>query len=122
MGKVVHQLREQYHVEETILVGDRGMITRLNLDRIETEEYAYIMGVKARQDEIEPMVFEDEHLFDTDAIESRGLKIAERRFSVSDFLAWKIAKYPGTYRGRPPQAGLGAAQRDHRDCGGGRRG
>ncbi len=91
VGEVVAGLRKDYNIEETIFVGDRGMISRLNLDRLEGQGYDYIMGVKSRQEEIMPMVLEDPSLFERGAIEWNGLKIADRHITVSDFLIWKIA-------------------------------
>ena len=90
--EVVQDLRREYEIEQTIFVGDRGMISRLNLDQLQINGYDYIMGVKARQDEMMSMVLEDEDLFGTEAIEWRGLQIAERRIEVKEFLIWKIAQ------------------------------
>lgn len=89
--EVVKQLRNEYHIEDTTFVGDRGMITKLNLDRLEGEGFEYIMGVKHRQDEIcsmllsEPINEEDYELY-------QGLKIRERRVTVKEFLIWKSRK------------------------------
>lgn len=47
---VVKDLKQSYHIEETIFVGDRGMITKLNLEKVEDQGFDYIMGVKLRQD------------------------------------------------------------------------
>ena len=89
--EVVKQLRKEYHIEDTTFVGDRGMITRLNLARLEGEGFEYIMGVKHRQDEIcsmllcEQVVEEGYELY-------KGLKIRERRVKVKEFLIWKCQK------------------------------
>lgn len=92
VGEVVRRLKRDYHIEETTFVGDRGMITKLNLERIETEQFDYIMGVKHRQDEMMPMVLEDDELFETEVTEWRGLKITDRRIPIRDFLLWKTAR------------------------------
>jgi transposase len=92
VGEVVQSLKREFNIEETTFVGDRGMITRLNLQRIEDEQFDYIMGVKHRQNEMAPMVLEDPQLFKTNVTEQKGLKITERRFSIKDFLIWKTAK------------------------------
>lgn len=91
VGEVVHRLKKDYQIEETTFVGDRGMITRLNLERIEAEDFDYIMGVKHRQDEMMGMVLEDPELFGNEAIECQGLKISDRHISVKEFLIWKVA-------------------------------
>lgn len=92
VGEVVANLRKDYDIEETIFVGDRGMISRLNLDRLADQGYDYIMGLKARQDEMMPMVLEDPALFGAAAIPWQRLKVADRRIAVSEFLVWKIAR------------------------------
>ena len=45
VAQVVAELKSVYHIEETTFVGDRGMITRLNVQRIESEGFDYIMGL-----------------------------------------------------------------------------
>jgi transposase len=92
VGKVVGDLKRDYHIEETIFVGDRGMITRLNLERIEAEQFDYIMGVKHRQDEMMPMVVEDSRLFSDGVVDCKGLKISNRHLRIKDFLIWKISR------------------------------
>ena len=88
---VVKELKKNYNIEETTFVGDRGMITKLNLDRLEGEGFGYIMGVKHRQDEICTMLL-SEQVVEEDYEIYRGLKIRERRVKVKDFLIWKIKK------------------------------
>jgi transposase len=89
--EVVKELKHTYNIEDTTFVGDRGMITKLNLARLEGEGFEYIMGVKHRQDEIcsmllsQPVVEEDYELY-------KGLKIRERRVTVKEFLIWKSQK------------------------------
>jgi len=92
VGEVVRDLRGEYHIEQTTFVGDRGMITKLNLERIEAEQFDYIMGVKHRQDEMMPMVLEDDGLFEGEVVEWKGLKITDRQIRVQDFLLWKTAR------------------------------
>ena len=41
--EVLKELKENYNIEETTFVGDRGMITKLNLDKIIKEGYGYII-------------------------------------------------------------------------------
>jgi transposase len=92
IAEVVRSLKKDYQIEETIFVGDRGMITRLNLERIEAEQFDYIMGVKHRQDEMMPMVLEDPELFADNLIDCKNLKIANRHICIKDFLIWKISR------------------------------
>ena len=87
--QVVKSLQADYHIEETTLVGDRGMITKLNLSRIEGEGFDYIMGVKHRQDEMGSMLLATEGWEEGRYAWHKGLKIKERRVRVKDFLVWK---------------------------------
>jgi transposase len=76
-------------VVTTTFVGDRGMISKLNLDKIEGEGFDYIMGVKHRQSEIMAMLFSQGELKWEDYDKYNGLKIQERNIKVTDFLIWK---------------------------------
>jgi transposase len=89
VGEVVKNLKKEYNIEETTFVGDRGMITKLNLDRIEGEGFNYIMGVKIRQDEICEMLFDEDDKIALDIEEYKGLKLRERIIKIKDFLIWK---------------------------------
>jgi len=77
---------------ETTFVGDRGMITKLNLNRIKGKGFDYIMGVKHRQSEIMAMLFSEDELKDKDYENYKGLKIQEKQIEVADFLIWKSKK------------------------------
>ncbi len=88
----VKALKKEYNIEETIFVGDRGMITKLNLESIIVEGYDYIMGVKYRQDEKSDMLFSEIGKIDKNYEEYNGLKIQEFRFKIKDFIIWKIKK------------------------------
>lgn len=91
VAEVVKNLKHSYHIDETIFVGDRGMITRLNLDTLIDLGYDYIMGVKLRQDVLLQMLFEPGNLdweqanFD----KKNKLKLLEHTVSVKEFLLWK---------------------------------
>ena len=89
--QVVGQLKSEYNIEDTTFVGDRGMITKLNLARLEGEGFDYIMGVKHRQDEICSMLL-SEQVHKEDHQLYSGLKIRERRVTVKEFLIWKCQK------------------------------
>jgi transposase len=89
--EVVKQLKSEYNIEDTTFVGDRGMITKLNLARLEGEGFEYIMGVKHRQDEICNMLL-SEQVLEEDHQLYKGLKIRERRVKVKEFLIWKSQK------------------------------
>jgi transposase len=88
---VVNKLKGSYNIEETTFVGDRGMITKLNLNRLEGEGFDYIMGVKHRQDEICNMLLSEEGV-EEDCEIYKGLRIRERRVKVKEFLIWKSKK------------------------------
>ncbi len=90
--EVVEELKKTYNIEETTFVGDRGMITKLNLSRIKGEGFDYIMGVKHRQSEIMAMLFSEDELKDKDYENYNGLKIQEKQIEVADFLIWKSKK------------------------------
>jgi transposase len=88
--KVVKELKESFNIEETTFVGDRGMITKLNLNTIVEEGFDYIMGVKHRQNEIAGMLFKTEDLEDVSQYKACGhLLIQERLIRVKDFLVYK---------------------------------
>jgi transposase len=89
--QVVGQLKSEYNIEDTTFVGDRGMITKLNLARLEGEGFDYIMGVKHRQDEICSMLL-SEQVDEEDHQLYKGLKIRERTVAVKEFLIWKCQK------------------------------
>ena len=87
--EVIKELKTSYHIEETTFVGDRGMISKLNLHTIEEKGFDYIMGVKHRQSEIMAMLFSQGELNDNDYETYNSLKIQEKRIKISDFLIWK---------------------------------
>jgi transposase len=89
VAEVVEGLKKTYNIEETTFVGDRGMISKLNLDKIEGEGFDYIMGVKHRQSEIMAMLFSQGELKWENYDKYNGLKIQERIIKVTDFLIWK---------------------------------
>jgi transposase len=91
VAAVVQDLKCDYHIGETIFVGDRGMITQLNLDTVTDQGYDYIMGVKLRQDALCQMLFERNDLDWDQAADDKKkkLKLLERRVSVKAFLLWK---------------------------------
>jgi len=91
VNEVVNELKNTYHIEDTTFVGDRGMITKLNLQKLEGEGFEYIMGVKHRQDEICNMLLSDQVL-EQDYEIYKGLKIREKRVKVKEFLIWKSKK------------------------------
>ena len=91
--EVIKDLNSQFNIEETIFVGDRGMITKLNLQSIEDEGFSYIMGVKAHQDQICQMLFDQEPIDWTTAQQyNENLKMCEKQATVKGFLIWKIKK------------------------------
>ena len=89
--EVVENLKRDYHIGETVFVGDRGMITQLNLDTVTDQGYDYIMGVKLRQDALCGMLFDRDDLDWSQAVDDgkKKLKLLERRVAVKTFLLWK---------------------------------
>lgn len=89
--EVVSALKKDYHINETIFVGDRGMVTRLNMKHIEDNGYDYIMGVKMRNNQLCQMLFTREAIdwSGEDVVNYRQLKIVERVVWVKEYLLWK---------------------------------
>jgi transposase len=102
--EVVDQLKQDYHIEETMFVGDRGMISRLNLNELEGQGFAYIMGVKMRQDAVCQMLFAQEQVnWDGDDVieekkHGKVLKMIERKVTVKEFLIWKAQEILCTHK------------------------
>ena len=91
VAEVVGELKKNYNIEETVFVGDRGMITKLNIQEILDKDYDYIMGVKQKQEEQAKIFFTDDKLFDENSIIYNDLKIVDRDLVVKDFIIWKIS-------------------------------
>ena len=89
VAEVVEELKKTYNIEETTFVVDRGMISKLNLDKIEGEGFDYIMGVKHRQSVIIAMLFSQGELKWEHYEKCNGLKIQERNIKVTEFWIWK---------------------------------
>jgi len=89
VAQVVKELNSEYHIDQTTFVGDRGMITKLNVERIEAEGFDYIMGIKHRQDEICQMLLASEEQGAVGFLSHHGLQIKERRVEIKAFLLWK---------------------------------
>jgi len=90
--EVLKDLKEKYNIEETTFVGDRGMITKLNLERLIKEGYGYIMGVKTYHDEICQMLLTEGEFSETSFEDYQNLKIQEKRTTVKTFLKWKTRR------------------------------
>lgn len=91
VAEVVGSLKKEYNIQETVFVGDRGMITKLNLQEILDKNYDYIMGVKQKQEEQAQIFFSDNKLFDENTIIYNDLKIVDKNLAVKDFIIWKIS-------------------------------
>ena len=89
VARVVKELKALYHIEQTTFVGDRGMITQLNLSRLQGEGFDYIMGVKHRQDELCEMVVDTAEPAAAGFEIYHGLQLKERRVGIKAFLIWK---------------------------------
>lgn len=87
---VLKDLKQEYHIEESVFVGDRGMISKLNVDELEGHGFKYIMGVKMRQNEVYQYLIHTDKLDWEQSAEHRSVKVLERRVGVKEFLAWKV--------------------------------
>ncbi len=52
VSEVLDDLKERFGITHCIFVGDRGMVTRVNLDSIKGHEYDYIMGIRRHNSRI----------------------------------------------------------------------
>ena len=93
VAQVVASLKSDYHIEQTTFVGDRGMITKLNLGQIERNGFDYILGVKHRQDEICELLLATEDWAEGSYEWHKDLKIKERRVPIKEFLIWKTKRW-----------------------------
>jgi transposase len=84
--EVVKDLKSNYNIEQTTFVGDRGMITKLNLSQIESDGFDYIMGMKHRQNEITKMLFLSKQINANDYKQYGELLIQEKIVSIKDFI------------------------------------
>ena len=87
--EVLKDLKQSYHIEETVFVGDRGMISKLNLGELEEHGFDCIMGLKMRQNELYQSLLLRDELDWEQADEHRQLNVLERRVRVKEFLSWK---------------------------------
>jgi transposase len=90
--EVLKDLKQDYHIEQTVFVGDRGMISKLNLCELEEHGFDCIMGVKMRQNELYQSLLLREDFDWQEADEHRRLKVLERRVNVKEFLFWKTKR------------------------------
>lgn len=90
--QVLTDLKQSYHIEETVFVGDRGMISKLKVEELEAHGFDCIMGVKMRQNELYQSLLLREDVDWQQAAEHRGLKVLERRVVVKEFLCWKAKR------------------------------
>jgi transposase len=89
---VLTDLKQSYHIEETVFVGDRGMISKLNVGELEECGFEYIMGVKTRQNELYQSLLLREDFEWEQADTHCHLKVLERRVGVKEFLSWKAQR------------------------------
>ncbi len=83
--EVLKALKAGYHIEETVFVGDRGMISKLNTDELEDQGFQYMMGVNTRQNQVDQDVLHTDTLAWEHSAEHRRLKMLERRVRVQEF-------------------------------------
>lgn len=85
--QVIKDLKTEYNIGETVFVGDRGMITHLNLKQIEKHGFNYIMGVKLHQDQVCQLLFENDRIKWDDTY--GDLNLCEKNIAVKQFLREK---------------------------------
>jgi transposase len=89
VANAVKELNSLYNIEETIFVGDRGMITKLNIDTITALGFDYIMGIKHRQNEITKLLFSHDKVKDCDYLRYKSLLVQEINFANKEFILLK---------------------------------
>jgi transposase len=89
VSEVVSDLRKRFNIEETVFVGDRGMITKLNLEKILAEDFSYIMGVKHKQDAVVQKFFDNDELDFTTGVDYKNLKLLDKRIEIKNYITWK---------------------------------
>jgi transposase len=47
-SKIIEQIQEKYSLAKVVLVGDRGMISKKNIESLEQSEFEYILGYRMR--------------------------------------------------------------------------
>ena len=92
VNQVLTDLKQSYHIEETVFVGDRGMISKLNVDELEAHGFDCIMGVKMRQNELYQSLLLREDVDWEQAAEHRRLNVLERRVRVKEVLCWNVKR------------------------------
>lgn len=92
VSEVVRDLKKNFNIEETAFVGDRGMLTKLNISHLESKGFNYIMGVKIRQNEMVEMLLENNVAEDGDSQALDELKVWNREVPVKDFILWKAER------------------------------
>ena len=50
--QVINDLKKRFNITHCIFVGDRGMVSQINLDTIKDHEYDYIMGIRRHNSRI----------------------------------------------------------------------
>jgi transposase len=96
--EVLKDLKQHYHIEQTVFVGDRGMISKLNIGELEEHGFDCIMGVKMRQNELYHSLLLREDFEWEEAEEHRRLNVLERRVSIKEFLSWNTQRLLGEHQ------------------------
>lgn len=98
VAQVLTDLKKNYHLEETVFVGDRGMISKLNIAELEQHGFDCIMGVKMHQNELYQSLLLRDDVDWEEAGEHRTLTVLERRVKVKEFLCWKLKRLLGEHQ------------------------
>ncbi|MCP4937132.1 MAG: IS1634 family transposase [bacterium] len=91
--EVVKNLKQRYHIEDTVFVGDRGMVSKVNIEELEEHGFDCIMGVKMHQNELyQSVILRGELDWKEASLEHRGLKVLEKHVVIKKFLGWKFKR------------------------------
>jgi len=114
--EVVDDIKNEYNIEETTFVGDRGMISKLNVSDIREKGFDYIMGVKQHQDEIISLLFRESQIETKDYRAYNSLQIQEKIVPIKDFLVLKIERIVKDSDSTIEQENLVMFRRHIREC------
>jgi len=91
--EVVKDLKHNYQIEDTVFVGDRGMVSKVNIEELEEHGFDCIMGVKMHHNELyQSVLLRDDLDWKEASLEHRGLKVLEKQVVIKNFLCWKLKR------------------------------
>lgn len=80
LTKTLKKLKEKFNIQKLILVGDRGICNKTNLDAIKAAEYEYIVGypIKRASTKIQNEVIEQKNYKETESFKYKTVRINEK--------------------------------------------